>query len=538
MIIISVTIRKYDMGVFMKTVLTLSIILLAVLQQPLYADATESDFEPAEVTIGERLFLETRFAQSWYSNPGKAEPALAKTITTSQSYKSNFANGTMNCRACHMVDEHQDELGMRTYADFAPLSPIPNRNDDKHSTGRNSIGLVNISKTDVENILFHFDGEFNSLEDLVVGTFTGRNFGWQTTEKDVAIKHIANIIRNDDGKGKLAKEFGGSYQKILNGNDKDIAAEFRLPIEYRINTKTASDKEILDAVAKLVTAYMDDLSFSIDENGLYNGSPYDAFLRLNKLPRSPSHNESPIAYSKRLLNLINKTKKPIFVSDKHGQFETHKQPFSFSKKELKGMKLFLRQGTSKQSGGNCASCHQAPHFTDFRFHNTGISQNQYDQLHGTNAFNKINIPNFAKRNRNPDKYLPAFRSNPRKKKPNYIDLGLWGVTANSGIPIPQKKIKAILCEKETSCTKDIMLEKSVAAFKTPTLRDTGHSAPYMHTGELNTLQDVLAMYIANSELARRGKLRNADSGLEKIRLNGSDADSIVAFLNSLNEDYD
>jgi len=522
----------------MKTTLILSIVLLTGLQQPLSADTEESRFDPAEITIGERLFLETRFAQSWYANPGKAEPALAKTVTTDQSYKSSFANGTMSCRACHMVDEHQDDLGMRTYADFAPLSPIPNRNDGNHSTGRNSMSLVNINKIDVDNILFHFDGEFNSLEDLVVGTFTGRNFGWHANEKDIAIKHVANIIRNDDGKGELAKEFGGNYQKILTGTDKDIAAEFQLPVEYRIDVKTASDKEILDAVARLVTTYMNDLNFSVDENGRYNGSPYDAFLKANKLPTTPAKDESALSYGQRLLSSIDKLKTPIFIASKQRDFETHTQTFVFSEKELKGMKLFLRVGTNTKNGGNCASCHQAPHFTDFRFHNTGISQNQYDQLHGTNAFNKISIPNFAQRNKNPEKYFSVFRNNPSKQKPSHVDLGLWGVTANSDIPAPQKKIKAILCKKVTPCSVDIMLKKSIAAFKTPSLRDTGHSAPYMHTGEINTLPEVLAMYIANSELARRGKLRNAGSGIEKIRLSGSDANSLVAFLHSLNEDYD
>ena len=141
---------------------------------------------PAEVTIGERLFLETRFAQAWFVSPGKPEPALAKTVTTGKPRVGKHANGTMSCRACHMVDEHKDALGTRTYADFAGASPIPNRNDEKHLTGRNSMSLVNISKTDVSNILFHFDGEFNSLEDLVVGTFTGRNFGWQTTNSHKA----------------------------------------------------------------------------------------------------------------------------------------------------------------------------------------------------------------------------------------------------------------------------------------------------------------------------------------------------------------
>jgi len=520
----------------MKALVTFLITMLVAAYQPVVAgNENENSADPAEIAIGERLFLETRFAQAWYTNPGKPDPALAQTVTTGKPRKGTFAKGTMNCRVCHIVDEHQDDLGMRVYADFAARSPIPNRHDGKHTTGRNSMALVNISKTDVNHILFHFDGEFNSLEDLVVGTFTGRNFGWQPHEKEIAIKHIANIIRTDNGQGELASEFGGSYRKILKGTDKSISREFKLPVEYRIDTDTASDTEILNAIAKLVATYTHDLSFSTDEEGIYNGSPYDAFLKANKLPRSPKKNEPALVYGQRLLNKINKLKDPIFISDKQSRFKTHEQKFIFAKKELKGLQLFLRSGNEKQSGGNCASCHQAPHFTDFRFHNTGISQNQYDSIHGVGEFNKLNIPSSAERNK---KILSAFRDSPEKQKPGHIDLGLWGVAMNPSIPAPQKKIKNILCKEEINCTADTMLKKSVAAFKTPSLRDTGHSAPYMHTGELNTLQEVVAMYISNSQLARNGKLRNAGSNISKIRLSGSDIEPLLAFLNSLNEDYD
>jgi len=511
--------------------------------------ATASEPEPAEISIGERLFQEIRFAQAWYARPGTADHALAKTITTYEPLNGKFANGTMSCRACHMVEEHEQELSMRTYADFASTTPIPNRNDGKSKTERNSMSLVNISKADIDNILFHFDGEFNTLDDLVVGTFTGRNFGWKTSESNIAVKHIANIVRNDNGDGELAKEFGGSYAKVLKGTDTTLKKEFRLSKEYRIDVSVASDQEIVNAIAKLVTAYIKDLSFSKDENGLYNGSPYDAFLALNKLPRSANNGESIIEYNKRLLNQVNQLKAPIFVSTNQGKFETHSQPFVFSNIELEGLKLFLNRGSQTQRGGNCVSCHQAPHFTDFGFHNSGISQNQYDALHGSGAFNKIKIPDLAERNRVPGRYLPAsskhpnaqaiFRSVPQKNKPSHTDLGLWNIALNKDITRPQKKIKAILCSNEIEpCDTEMMLSKSLAAFKTPSLRDIGHSAPYMHTGELNTLQEVIAMYIKNSALAKQGLLRNTDDEMLKINLEANDIQPLLAFLRALNEDYD
>src|SRR5713101_3287777 len=55
-----------------------------------------------------------------------------------------FAGLSMNCRACHLVDEHtatQPDF-MRTYTDFALRSPIPDRGDGKRTAPRNSPPLV------------------------------------------------------------------------------------------------------------------------------------------------------------------------------------------------------------------------------------------------------------------------------------------------------------------------------------------------------------------------------------------------------------
>lgn len=48
---------------------------------------------------------------------------------------------------------------------------------------------------------------------------------------------------------------------------------------------------------------MDSLLFSRDAAGAYDGSPYDVFLRQNRLPRQPADGETDRAYSERLLGL-------------------------------------------------------------------------------------------------------------------------------------------------------------------------------------------------------------------------------------------
>ena len=515
----------------------------------------ENGEDPAQVRIGERLFLETRFAQAYYANPTKSDPVMNKTVTTNQSLPGPFAGKTMNCRACHMVDEHAKNptAGMRSYTDYAKRPPIPARADGSKTSGRNAMSMVNISINRQHETVFHFDGQFTSMEDLVRATLSGRNYGWLPHEQAIAYKHIANIIRNDTGNNELAEEFGGSYRKVLKGTAKDLPTSLSLPDEYRLDVDTASEQQIVNTVAKLISAYVTDLSFSRDQQDQYNGSPYDEFLKINNLPRKENKNESLKEYSQRLLKSVEALKQPLFVKSKTKTFASHNQQFVFADIELQGMKLFFRKGSQKVSGGNCVSCHTAPHFSDFGFHNTGLVQQNYDELHGTGEFMKLTIPNLTERNSNYNKFLPAtakhpyatslFRSIAAKNKPGFTDLGLWNVFANPDMPAPQKKLENIMCMQIKStninqCKNETLLKNAIAAFKTPVLRDLGHSNPYMHTGQFNNLQQTVRFYITSSVQAKNQTLRNSEAALKEINLTEKDITPLVSFLKSLNEDYE
>lgn len=82
-----------------------------------------------------------------------------------------------------------------------------------------------------------------------------------------------------------------------------------------------------------------------------------------------------------------------------------------------------------------------------------------------------------------------------------------------------------------------MLDRAIARFKTPGLRDLGHSAPYMHNGQFDTLDDIIGFYRGVATQARAGTLRNGTVQLQGIALTARDVSSLVAFLKSLNEDY-
>lgn len=77
-------------------------------------------------------------------------------------------------------------------------------------------------------------------------------------------------------------------------------------------------------------------------------------------------------------------------------------------------------------------------------------------------------------------------------------------------------------------------------FRTPTLRNLRHTAPYMHNGKLTTLKKVLEFYedISNGK-SQNPNITQLDPLVNKIELKGKDMSPIISFFNSLNsEDYD
>ena len=534
------------------------------------AAPTDVDTDPPEVQLGERLFLETRFAQFFFANSGgdvnqplaAGDPVMNEIQTTRAPLPGPFAGQSMNCRQCHLVDEFitTSPFDVRTYGDFASRSPIPRRRGDSHTTtARNAPPLVNASLARDVPPIFHFDGEFPTIEDLVIGTFTGRNFGWQPTEVATATAHIASVIRDDDGNNAPAHSFsspGVPYRVLFLGTDPSIPPQLVIPVQYRIDVATATDDQVLSAVAALVRAYVDSLRFSTDDTGQYNGSPYDAFLTKNGLPRSPDPGETNLAYSRRLLGLINGLARPAFVLPKEGAFALHPQRFKFGAEELAGLKIFFSQpaaGSQPTRGfGNCVACHTPPNFTDFLFHNTGASQVEYDKVFGPGAFAALDIPDLATRNADFDSFLPPspahpnatgrFRSPASRAHPGYTDLGVWNIFANPDTPNPQSALTTILCGlfqlNGSACTPGSVLPLSVAYFKTPSLRDLGQSNPYLHTGALSSLVGVLRFYITTSGLARQSLLSHGSPELTDVIIDENDIAALKAFLRALSEDYD
>jgi len=652
-----------------------SCLIWLALISPVRAD---NDFLPnfagADLNIGERLFLETRFSQYFFTNSGgdpnreiPGDPVMTKLTTTSGFAAGPFAGQAMNCRQCHLVDEKgygdfgDHTLGNRTYADFARRSAIPLRDDGRTNTTRNAQPLVDALLPHNGPLFLHHDGQFASVRDLIIGTLTGRNYGWKPQEYATAVHHIASIIRNDDGMGDLAVWARGgrfaiqqpgytAYSNVFSGftdyignyifDPRSITGDLISP-EHRLDMRdmNSTDEQVLNAVATLIEAYLRNLTFAQATNGvdffgvgtpIFNGSPFDVFLIKNQLAQLPQTNETALEYSDRLLNLVNGLTNPEYVTDPaDGHFETQIQTFRFGPKELRGLKIFLTRNASARNKnsqvGNCSVCHSLPAYTDFIFHNTGATEQEYDVIHGAGAFKALFVPDLATRQSNYDAYLPPtpqhpyatgiFESPPSRGNRNATDLGLWNVFANPDFPAPQLGLAQILPQllelsvpkisdakmqdgnfvfsgsngtpgavyyvlsagssdltmanwaviatntfdqlgqfefsipalPESSRaffrlslkmpTRDEVLARTVALFKTPTLRDLAHSGPYLHTGRMNSIEGVLRFYQKFATKTRHAQVRNADPELGKIFLSESDIAPLAAFIRSLNEDY-
>ena len=155
-----------------------------------------------------------------------------------------------------------------------------------------------------------------------------------------------------------------------------------------------------------------------------------------------------------------------------------------------------RRGWALFNGkGRCMSCHQGnavqPLFSDQKFHNIGIAAHQQD------------FPKLAR------EALGIVRAGDEKQidelaiQTRFTELGRFLVTRS---------------------------ENEIGAFKTPTLRNIGLTAPYMHDGSLATLWDVMDHY-------NKGGVPNPflDGGMQRLGLTEPEIDDLVELMFALTD---
>jgi cytochrome c peroxidase len=152
----------------------------------------------------------------------------------------------------------------------------------------------------------------------------------------------------------------------------------------------------------------------------------------------------------------------------------------------RGLKLFVGEG-------QCHVCHAGPHFSDLEFHD-------------------IRVPV------NPE--LPTDHGR------------LRGLAAVVGHPF--NGMSGYSDDREEGRVRVGFLElgehEGWKQFKTPTLRNVTLTAPYMHQGQLATLQDVLHFY---STMEGAEETIHAETILQPLDLDEGQVDDLIAFLESL-----
>jgi cytochrome c peroxidase len=157
---------------------------------------------------------------------------------------------------------------------------------------------------------------------------------------------------------------------------------------------------------------------------------------------------------------------------------------SFTADEEAGLRLFIGKG-------NCVNCHNGALFTDDHFHNTGVA-----------------APNAA-----------LAPDSGRTAGVRQVLAGEFNCTSRYSDAKPDD------CEELTFAVTEG--EELVRAYKTPSLRNVANRAPYMHAGQVATLEDVITHY-SNAPKAPFGH-----SELKPLRLSAMEQRQLIAFLNTL-----
>jgi len=163
----------------------------------------------------------------------------------------------------------------------------------------------------------------------------------------------------------------------------------------------------------------------------------------------------------------------------------HAADDSFSADEEAGLRLFIGKG-------NCVNCHNGAMFSDDHFHNTGV----------------------------PAPRVALAPDSGRTVGVRQAIAGEFSCTSRYSDAKPED------CEELSFAVTEG--EELVRAYKTPSLRNVANRAPYMHAGQLPTLESVVAHYDAAP------KAPFGHSELRPLRLSEKERQQLIAFLKTLN----
>jgi cytochrome c peroxidase len=157
---------------------------------------------------------------------------------------------------------------------------------------------------------------------------------------------------------------------------------------------------------------------------------------------------------------------------------------ALAEQEIYGLRLFIGRAS-------CINCHNGPRFTDDQFHNTGVPT----------------VPG-----------LPPDRGR---------------ITAVGQVLADPFNCTGRFSDAPDSCRELTFMkrkgEELVRAYKTPSLRGAATRPPYMHAGQIATLEEVVAHYTA-APASPEGH-----SEVQPLKLSDKERAALVAFLKTLAE---
>ena len=163
----------------------------------------------------------------------------------------------------------------------------------------------------------------------------------------------------------------------------------------------------------------------------------------------------------------------------------------------RGLELFRNKA-------RCVSCHTIEQtqalFTDNRFHNIGVG---FKKIQGKEA-----------------RTAAAFIKKKHRTNMNLSDLDVAVLTDANISELGRFAVTGNMTE--------------VGAFKTPTLRNIDLTAPYMHDGSLETLEDVIDFYNNGGRVKETDPVSGfLSGGIKPLGLSKQEKKDLVAFLKSL-----
>jgi cytochrome c peroxidase len=429
----------------------------------------------AAIGVGALLVLAATAAGP-QSATSKAQEDLGAALFRETALSNPGSDFRTGCDTCHRLGADPRGGPDRFYSDGNPRSLMPGHGSVRQETTlRNTPALLDLDRAPRLGL----DGRFASLEDLLADKLVSAHLGWQESDRARATANLQNVLMND------ART---DYRAMFQG-------------AYRIDVDTLDEEGARDAVVRALADHVREILAE-------RTSRWDAFADINRIPAALSAGELPKHYGGRIYGRI---------GNQEGRLEI-KRPLGFGAAAYEGFKTFFRVDGAA-SVGNCVACHVPPTFSDGRFHNAGISQLEYEALHGKGSFEKLAIP--GPETKRP---LASLLAAPAKGDARRADLGYWNWVDLAKAP-----------EKTGEESDADFLKRMAGAFRTPNLRNLPRTGPYMHNGAYATLEDVVRAKIEISKRAQAKDLPGVDPEFLAMKLTETDVQPLADFLRTLDE---